>query len=662
MNLTKERTGGFTGTAAARRVRRAAALVLSLVLSLQFLPARARAAEDAPLEWQTFGRPDESLTQGTAAENTYILEVSSGTRLGGGAAENVLYFIVGYTTTDGSKRSAVLSPSEDAISVGFAQASRVGSREERREAVEAYFGYQIEPLEKKTALSSVQTDQMMFTTPAAVQSIDKVQIYGRKADGFSDWACQGMRFYRVDTIYGLEMYGWYSSSGYIDFSGEVIAELALGSEGNFRWNNSAGMFTLVAYGASGGLGGVPLVTSATKDAYEAVSGETHVGLRHESQTGSRVVFRIDFADAAFAGFESLAGSYELGSRTKISTLKFCECAALKVRYTDVYDCIREITLPLMINAVGQAAEVLGDAEITGYAQQGDSIAISAMLPDYQTIISTSLIIGEEMACAAAGINLTDAAQRNTAHRARAAKTASDGISYTCVAIYEDVAVRIALDGATVRYRYEAGHNNPILYSTANSASGVTLDANRESAVTLQKYRDSLTLAPVDRMERYLITVSTDSVSNAGTESDVILHFKYKSLSGNEVESTDYNAREYVRQFYGEWPGSTDDFAYRYGFRDGGTVRFIVPIQSVKEFTNVSVKVSGDDDWQFSGLSIAMVKDSEGRSAKWEEINSAGLQSHVRYDRRVNTQPVCFEIGQVRDPEEEQPISEAPGEE
>lgn len=653
MNLTKERTGKYPRTVTANRhVRRWVSLVLSLVLSLQLLPAGARAADDAPLEWRSFGRVESPMTKGTAAQNTYIFEVSSGTRLGGGAAENVLYFIVGYTTTDGAKRSIVLSPSEDAISNGFAQASAVGSRSDRRATVEATFGYQTTALDKRVALSSVQTDQMMFTTPAQVQSIDKVQIFGRKADGFSDWACQGMRFYRVDTIYGLEMYGWYSSAGYIDFSGEVIAEAALGGEGNFRWNNSAGMFTIVSYGASGGLGGVPLVTTATKESYEASHAATHVGLKHESQAASRVMFRIDFADATFAGFESLAGSYGLGSRTKISTLKFCECAALTVRYTDIYDCIREITLPLVINAVGQAAEVLGDAEIVGYAQQGDSIALSAMLPDYKSINSTSVTIGEEKACAVSGISTTDAAQRNTEHRARAAKTADDSISYTCFAVYQDVAVSIALDGATVRYRFEAGPNNPIRYSTATSSSGVTLYADRETMITMQAYRDSMVLEPADRQERYLITISTDNVSNAGTESDVMLRFRYTTLSGEEAESIEYNAREYVRQFYGEWPGNVDDFAYRYGFRDGGSVQFIIPIKNVKTFTNVSVKVNGDDDWQFSGLNIAMVKNYEGRTASWAEINSNALQSHVRYDRRVDTQPVCFSIGRTYEPDAE----------
>ncbi|MBR0312174.1 MAG: hypothetical protein IJQ98_07275 [Oscillospiraceae bacterium] len=92
MNLTKERTGRYPRTVTANRhVHRWVSLVLSLVLSLQLLPSGARAADDAPLEWRSFGRVESPMTQGTTAQNTYIFEVSSGTRLGGGAAENVLY-------------------------------------------------------------------------------------------------------------------------------------------------------------------------------------------------------------------------------------------------------------------------------------------------------------------------------------------------------------------------------------------------------------------------------------------------------------------------------------------------------------------------------------------------------------------------------------------
>lgn len=644
-----------------RSVRALIALALSFALSIQLLPVSARAAEDAALSWKPFGRSGAPVSDGKEMTNTYILEVSNGSRLGGGAAENVLYFIVSYTTEDGVKRSEVLSPAEEGFKDGFAKAAAIGNRNDRRAAVETNFGYRIAEPDARKALTSVQTDQMLFETPAPIRSIDKVQIFGRKADGFSDWACQGMRFYRVDTIYGLELYGWYSDTGYIDFSGELIAEVLLGGEGNFRWNNSAGMFTIAGYGETGGIAGIDLVCAATKDQYSSRYPDIHVGEKHETQTNNRVVFRIDLADVAGAGFESLAGSFASGSRTKISTLKFCECAALTVRYKDIYDCVREVSLPLIINALGQTMETLDDVAIAGYAQQGDSIALAALLPDFKEIVGTNLTIGETNAREATNMTLTDAATKNPIHSERRAKASSDGINYTCIAVYRDVAAGIALDGATVRYRYEAGKNNPTDYVAATSTSGISMQADRTTPLTLQKYRSNLVLRPVDRTERYLVTVSTDNVGNAGTSSDVFLKFKYTDLSGRETESTAFNIRDYVRQFYGEWPGNADDFAYRYGLRDGGTVQFILPLQNVNKFTSVSVKISGDDDWQYSGISLAMVKSYENRVASWEEIDANGLQSHLRYTRRVDTEQECFSVGRTFDPEEEREVEPAPDE-
>ena len=639
--------------------RRLAAFAFSLVLCFQLLPVTTWAAEDTTLNWQSFGRGNSPVSEGSQMTNTYIMEVSSGSRLGGGAAENVLYFIVSYTTEDGVAHSEVISPAEEGFGKGFAKAAEIGNRNDRRAVVETNFGYRIAEPDAGKALSSVRTDQMMFETPAPIRSIDKLQIFGRKADGFSDWSCQGMRFYRVDKIYGLELYGWYSDMGYIDFSGELIAEVLLGDGGNFRWNNSAGMFTIAGYGEEDGLSGVDLVCTATKDQYTARYPDIHVGEKHETQAGNRVMIRIDLADAAGAGFESLAGSFASGSKTKISTLKLCECAALTVRYKDVYDCVREVSLPLIINAVGQAMETLGDVAVAGYAQQGDSIALSAMLPDFKEFAGASLACGETNAREATNMTLTDAAMKNPTHSERRAKAGTDEINYTCIAVYRDVAASVALDGATIRYHYEAGKNNPTDFAASTSVSGTTLQSNRTTPLTMQKYRNNLVLQPVDRTERYLVTVSTDNVGNAGTGSDVILKFKYTDLSGREMESTAFNIRDYVRQFYGEWPGNVGDFAYRYGLRDGGTVQFILPLQNVNKFTSVSVKISGDDDWQYSGISLAMVKRCENRVASWEEINANGLQSHLRYTRRVDTEQVCFSVGRTFDPEEEREMQPAP---
>ena len=624
--------------------RRVIGLVMLMLLCMELLPVTTSVSA-AGVNW-TDVKPTGTVSAGNSVQNTYIFEVSSGTRQGGGAADNVLFFSLTYTTADGLPHTAVLMPGEGAVSDGFDMASAVGNRDARRSEVERIFGYTTAELRAKPALGSVQTDQIMFTTQEAISSVEKIQIFGKRTGQASDWACQGMRLYRVDTLYGLEMYGWYSDTGYIDFEGELIARVKMPEEGcMFRWDNSGGMFDL------------------TPGSPEA-SLDNQIRLAHHSQSGSTVTFRMDLADVAGAGFEALAGAYSLGSKTKVGALSFCECAALTVRYQDTYGCIREIVLPLVINALGQAMETLGEEKLTiaEYAQQGDSIAMSAMLPDFREIESVNITLGAERAATEAKLRTSPETFENATRRARVTSSATDEISYICFAAYSDVSMQMAVDGAKLRCRFIPGEKNPIQYSTATSLDGIRLTAGSDTDFTLQSYYNGMTLSPSDRMERYLVTISTDNVANAGTTDDVYLKFRYVSMKDKEVESAEYAIRDYVRQFYGDWPGNVEDFAYQYGLREGGTVQFILPLQGVKEFKDVALRIEGNDEWQFTGLSVAMVRRRDGaasepygvRMVDWQEIAEGRLRSHVRCSRSVETNAVCFEIGKVFQPEEARP--------
>ena len=647
-------------------LRRACAFALIFLLSLQLLPGVSLAADEDSAAWKTLDNRENHASFGKAVTNTYIMEVSSGTRQGGGAADNVLYFVINYTSDDGQHRTAVLAPHEEAISQGFEMAEEQGSRESRRKQVSDVFGYSTAPLESKPGLGSLATDQYMFTTPSAITSIDKIQVFGKRNEQHGNWSCQGMRIYRVDTLYGLEMYGWYSDTGYIDFDGALICKVEMPSGGvTFRWTATARLYNLTA------------------DTLNARV--TNISEEYKSQLSNRLVFRIDFADVAGAGFETLAGSYTAASKTRISDLKFCETAAIIVRYTDTYGCVREITLPLVINALGQIMEIMGDEYIAEYAQQGDTIAVPAMLPDFANLESVSLVIGEKEATEAAHL-ITGAmetkgstnipALNNIIRSGRVQKSESDDISYVCFAVYRDVTVQAGLEGATLRTRFTGG--TPLKLATATSQDGVPMQATKTAAILLRNYETNIPLAPKDRTERYLITMSTDNVPNAGTSDDIYLKFSYISVKDKELESSEYRVRDYVREFYGQWPGSEDDFAYSYGLRDGGTIRFMIPLQNVKEFKTASVRLSGEDEWQFTGIEIAMVKAQDPetgekayspRMADWREIavtglnnHPDGLYSHLTYSRIVETEEVCFSLGTVYEDEEERPDPNDPEEE
>ena len=1061
LKIMWETLTGRIGHGGGERARRATALALALVLCFGVLPVDASAVkinsdqDDAPqtedqadgadqtaaeqtgvsmntgtqglsANWLPLKNTTQQASAGKPMTNTYILETSSGTRQGGGTADNILYFSVQYTDENGIRRDAIIMPGEDAQQASLKTAYEQGNREARRAKIAELFGYTTENMLQKKAMGNVQTDQLMFTTPYPVQSIDKIQIFGRVTDGASNWSCQGMRIYRVDTLYGLEMYGWYSDWGYIDFAGEVVAQVMMSSgAGTFQWTTSGGVFNIVAPGEKGGAAGCALITATTKDAYESrYSAKTAIGYRHESQTGSAVTFRLDLADIGDAGLETLACSYEAGKEPSIGSFAYCECAALIVRYVDVFDCIREIALPVAINALGQLVDVVKDAAIAGYAQQGDTIAFTAMLPDFASLDSTFLTLGESgavgaahlvdielaasrtasgsaqiaagnamsgpllgqayrirpgvapnslqlvtsgnavqtayantntmqncwklldagggyyylvdsvnegRALSAANVSLTavsvvtrsasdgqkwklsDAGdgyyylspksntslylavkggsvqtgaalqvqkadnkadtrfkfkfelienekypitalqegnyvfinqlwskedvspfaplltiegaggqqakaicdttgrmmsskdldykqgevERNqawhvtsagdgyfylqplhnetyaldaegpkladhaTAHlwektggipqqrwrfrsigngyylissekypnsalqgltyggkpqvvsarfadqtgiyfeamswriipasaslggqpgvapsggsatifddtdesgassalteaqrevrRGRISASENDAIRYLSFSVYNNANVGVYVNGATVQYNF--GNDTPTQYIAATSADGIAVPTKTRERLPIHNAVEGkrVVLRPADRTEQYLVTLTTDNVANSGTIDNLKISFRYINLSGEEIDSPAYDVRDFIKRYYGEWPGSVDDFAYKFGLRDGGTTKLIVPLLNVDKFTGVSFQVEGDDEWQFSGIDI--VKIAEGgvsaREAAWREITAINgpveLRSHLVYSREIATKDAHFKIGTV----------------
>lgn len=672
--------------------RRMVALLLCLGLSLSLLPLtapRAEAAETTPAVTATERslRPSDEtpVTGGTPMTNTYMLEVSTGSVRGGGTADNVKYFVIYYTTGTGESaktRSAVIFPGKDAMQKSMNTAHAVGSRDSRRQQVETIFGYTTASLQDRKGLGSVHTDQLLFNTPEPVETIDRIQIFGRLeetvgSDGKpkvapSAWACQGMRVSRVDTLYGLEMYGWYSDDGYIDYKGEIIADVVMAQGGGiFRWNSSAGVFNITCSSSTSTAAGVILVNTQTA----ASSGKPNfVGTQHESQVTNRVVFEITLADILDGGFECLAGSYEAGSESKISSLKLCEAAALRLYYRDIYGCIREHSAPVIVDSLGWTMEKLasgdnhGDVAIAGFAQQGDSIAVSLMLPDFKELTSVEepngvsvgpeLSIGESKAREKTHIRTASGADQ-TIRPGRVSTSNKEVVSYVCIAAYREVSVKIGYNGASLRYSFTPGAQEPGAAIVAGSVEGVDLDAGTVSLLPMVNYRDGMKLRPGDSRKYYLITITTDNVSNAGTEKDIYLKFRYLNMRDQEVNTSELRLKNYIKQYYGEWPGNVSDFAYNYGLRTAGTVQFLVPLSDVKQFRTVSVKVDGPDEWQFKGIRVQLVSSYSSRVICWNEIDepwtsTQNLKSHVVVSREVTAQSPCFECGIIYDTPDDAP--------
>ena len=608
------------------------------------------------------------VTAGTAATNTYMLEVSTGTVLGGGAADNVKYFIIYYTTetvgADDSvvthRRSQVIFPGKDGVSKSLEMAQAIGNRSKRIQDVSNCFGYSLPSLTDRKGLSSVEYDQYLFTSPDPIKTIDRIQIFGKEEGSKSTWAMQSMHISRVDQIYGLDMYGWYSDKAFIDYRGEIIADVVMAKGGGiFYWNSSGGVYTIAPPNELTQIG-LELVNAANKDSFGKPH---HVGERHSSQTQNRVVFRMDLADTADSGFECLTGSFQAGTESTVSALQFCEAAALRIRYEDIYGSIREFSVPMIVNSLGWTMEKLGkDPAIAGFGQQGDSIPMSLMLPDFSSIEEVELLMGESKARSQCRLSVT-AGPDKTIRADRLQKVEKEMISYVCFAAYDDVAVTIDHDSASLRYSYTPGAQQPSKYITAGGIEGVKVDAGTRTKLPLLPYHPNVKLQPGDSRDRYLITICTDNVVNAGTEKDIYLKFRYLDMKDKEVTTGEYKLRDLVRQYYGDWPGNVSDFAYRYGFRAGGVIKLIIPLNNVKQFRTVSVRVDGQDEWQFKGIEIHAIKSVSAqpvspRIFEWVEIHEPWtegrtLESHLLVSRTTDIQAdPCFSCGIIyEDPDE-----------
>lgn len=688
MKEQKKRLFRLQSVALCKLSRRLFALLLAILLSVQLVPSAAAgdltASETTSTETESSEQPaynppppvnfkasdEKPASGGSSMTNTYMMEVGTGTVRNGGNASNVKYFVIYYTDVQNKVRSEVIFPGKDVMRKSLDAASSVANRDGRRGRVESIFGYTTAALRDRKGLGSDHTDQYLFTTPTAVKTIDRIQIFGKmdtelQPDGsvkevLSTWACQSLHIARVDQLYGLEMYGWYSDDGYIDYKGEIIADVVMPDGGGiFRWQTSGGVHNIVGPGVSGGFG-VTLLNTSTVANYHKPN---FVGTQHDSQVSNRVVFRMDMADMGGAGFESLAGSYQAGYESKIKDLKFCETAAMKIRYEDIYGAIRIVYVPVIVNSLGWTMEKVGeDLAIAGFAQQGDSIPISLMLPDFKRLVavdtndrdhqSVEFVVGESKAREYAHLQTSSGADQSI-RPGRVKLADTETCSYLCLAAYRDVIVGIQHDSATLRYTYTPGAKEPFSSITAGSVEGVPLDGGTSSVLPMDAYRENMKILPYDNRDIYLFTFCTDNVENAGMTQDIFIQLRYTNMRDKEVLTSELNLKEYAQQFYGEWAGNHSNFGYLYGLRPGGTLQVMIPFTGVKQFKSISIKVSGQDEWQFKGIRIQKIRSYSPRISRWHEINESVtsrlvLQSHLMVSREIHADPKVFEIGTIYD--------------
>ena len=573
---------------------------------------------------------DDDLTR------PYILEISTGEVSG----DNIEFFRIIYETANGDMRTQYIFPSEDSLKTGYRAAEAVGSPERLLDWVHTAAGYTAEGPDSAKALQSYHTDQFLFNADEEIVKVSEIQAFMRRDGingGKNEWTCTGLRLYKVDKLQGLARYGYYSSDLYIDFSGSLVAEVAFDSDAfkNISWRNSD---TLFRFGGEKGEFGYSLTASS--------------GDRSIQSSSPNVIFRVDLADQYMAGLECLATDNGTDNKSIARPGNLCEALALVVRYRDVYGSVRETTLPMIVSAASWSVidgNINSIADYAGIAQQGNTIGFEGVLPDLDEVLYVSPVIGGTAAASAARIT-PDSSMSAAADRDRRIKDSdSESANILCIAVYD-----ASKGSLTAEYKDSFLHfeypSLPEKYYSAADITGLRVDAGGAvSMLEMKSFTQSSSLLPVDRSERYMITLVTDDVEMAGTRSDIMLRLNYTDINGNTKQTPEYSMRSYAGDFYGYWPSTADDFGYIYGVSSisenntvtGRSLSVIIPLQGVQRFTSATLRlVSPDgrqiDEWQMKDLIISTVKSVGSRSVSWADVRVPGnaADGTARSDRLI----------------------------
>ena len=411
-------------------------------------------------------------------------------------------------------------------------------------------------------------------------------------------------------MYGLRMAGVWSDAWYIDFAGEMIAQV---TGGNYNWSENDANYLHLNQKAT-------LVKNFDGKDYA----------QHESQETKEYGFSFTFADRYGAGFDCLVNEYA-EKKADLMHMGLTETFVLNITYTDIYGQIRFLHLPVIIGATYWAyANGITDP-VLGLGQQGGSLAYAGVLPDCAEITEITCTLGGEASYKAGDIkevayagNSSLKTRRST--RYEASKT--DDVRLISAAIYNMNRADIlpVMSGALLEYDIKG---KPDLYQLATNTEGDVLAADATTKLSLRAYDDK-DLTVLNNNEYYMIEMGTDDMSAAGTESDIDLVLRYTDLAGRERESSDISVREATREYYGYWPASVTDLGYKLGTASGSSVKFIVSLRDVDHFTGLTIRLAdgAKDDYQFKNITIYALTGFSGRKAVWRDVSKNGMNSYV----------------------------------
>ncbi len=490
-------------------------------------------------------------------------------------------------------------------------------------------GYDVsENTDLSDVLSSWSIDEFLFRTDSAIRSVNSIDVFMSNGR----WSVQGMSVSRVTGIGGYGEYGSYSGKYFLSLNKQRLCELQSKKTGTQTFNADGDTIINI-----GGTGSSYFSLRQLNEASAASSGINDL-----------YSFRIDLADVPDGGIETLVRASASDSDPASGII--AEHLALEVSYRDRNGWTRSFTSPVLLSMLGQYKRSGDTVRTMGIAQRGDTLAFTACMPEYSSLISTRLLVGK--AARDKLVSDSGVSPIGTSRDRDRLITAldSDYIRVSGISLYkgtcrlsntpdgEDKDSGEKLKSYTCVFAFS--EDAPLLYTTTNNAQGIRINAGTSDSFKLTDYNKGAPLIGAEYTGNLLIRLKTDAITGSTPSGSTRIRLTYQDTSGTEMQTSFYTISEEVMNYLGYWPGTDStngNFGYYYGIQPGNIVEFPVTVADVAAITSVELSVGSDsDDWQVAGISIAVAENIGKRRVYAQSLSAGGLSSGYRIVRSMTT--------------------------
>ena len=579
-------------------LRRVLSLLLCLCLLLSEMTVLVSAAE---------------TDTGVQKKNTYLMRVQTGVNSG----ESIEYLAIRYLDDAGKVRVHFLFPQDGSYTESCTEAVKAGGYRNKSDMVSRAAHYVSKGGNRTTGLARYSCDEYIFTPMYPFRELVSVDVYAHYTESARPWVCEGIELFRLDTLYGVGMSGYFSDDTYVDFSGKLLWSMK--ETITFNFDKSDKLFRI---------GTNPAEDTYSFEKYDGEDGYS----THEQDS---FIFEIKIADLYGSGIESLEIPATYAELT-LGSYSFPELLVLEVTYTDDAGGQRTVKMPVIANTLAWGEEnglISAGGHYIGIAQQGENLVFAGQLPRFQNLTECKLYYGtdadEQAGIRFEGNYLWDGSIIDLDEAKSKINANADRLDILGLRMYRtdgDPADIVRYDGSGTDIRF-AVDASPMYIFTAPTVNGEAISLGSEKKLKMVEYVKGSSMEPKQNLQgRYVVVVETDDVTSADTVDDIQYSIHYKGTDGVERSTSPIVLRDAIRNFYGSWAGRDEadkaaDFSYNYAVSQGGKAAFIVDLNGVSQFTAIEFSMGSmsRDDWQVKSVTIYKPQSIDNREVRWEHL-------------------------------------------